>query len=564
MALFVALIVSLILYVLIYQLWHSALLETRIARNQGGYMQAGLALNSAFAYAVALVKEDMVKDAEGAAGGALSSLSGLTGGTGAPAAAPAVGGAVQPGGQPATGPASPGVDYLHKALFQPRNQTVNGVSVKVEITDCERCLNLNRLFDMVHLWAREDDAVARVGDPPREGGDGTPVAAGAAGERDMLRDIMSLDPALSGAEEEQQWVEPDEAQIEAAVRMVADLIIHMVESNIENGIDYRDQYDADVYGRRIVDYVLERKRSEYQNTLFSVAELLQVEGMTAELYHGPLPREVADPGLGIVEGQEGFRRDDFGDVIYDFGVPQDGPWFLDRLGGFADVGQLKEQVGLRGSMMPGITGLRDAPLPDNEYGTGIVRPPRPIGIKHLFCTFSSGKVNLNTAPMEVIMAVLQGGGDTGAWDANDKLEVGRVVVWWRDQYTEQYLKELEQQELEGFAEDYVYTDAYDFSSAVAAEDLRTNVYTSLADLEKIEVDGEQILKAGIDSGTSERSPGWLVRKDLARVAAFRSEFFNVRLVAAGEGFRHEAEFVLHRDVARKQAVSVVYYRERRD
>ncbi|HQJ55169.1 MAG TPA: hypothetical protein PLZ80_11570, partial [Planctomycetota bacterium] len=46
LALFVALVVALILYVVVYQLWHSALLETRIAKNQSGYMKSALAVTS--------------------------------------------------------------------------------------------------------------------------------------------------------------------------------------------------------------------------------------------------------------------------------------------------------------------------------------------------------------------------------------------------------------------------------------------------------------------------------------------------------------------------------------
>jgi len=350
------------------------------------------------------------------------------------------------------------------------------------------------------------------------------------------------------------------------VRLVADMIIHMVESNIENGLTYERQYNADAVGRAIVQYVLMRKRDELQPYIYSVTELLQIDGVTSELFHGPVPLDAIDPAYMPEAGEAGYRRDEYGDIVYDFGLQVDAgeSSMMEDLRQYMELPDVRQLNGIGRGFMPGSTALAGMPLPDNEDGTGITRPFQPIGLKHLFCAFSNGKININTAPIEVLLALLQGGGAPDAWDSLTKLEICRAIVAHRDRYTDEYLQELEDREAGILPEEEEALDpATQFQSMVATEDLKTNYFTNLADLEKIEVDGEPILKAAIDSGASDRSPAVLLRKDLKDVAAFASEFFEVRLVAKGEGFRQEADLVIHRDLAGK-ALSVVYYRERQD
>ncbi len=588
LALFVTLVVVLILYVVIYQLWHSALLETRIAKNQSGYMKSALAVSSIIPYTLSLLQEDLNQAAGSSSTAAegLSSLAPISGSqdaTARDAVAPESRtgvGQVGDASSSAAARASGGLyDHINKALFQPRTQTVNDIQVKIQITDTERRVNLNKLFGYVSLWMRGTEEVERLGDGAAadEGGDAAATAAAGAaatddaskGDVDLLRtalgdDAGMLEDALAALEEE--WVEPDDAQVEATVRMVADLIIHMVESNIENGLTYEQEYNADAVARAIVQYVLMRKRDELQPYLYSVTELLQIDGVTRELFHGPVPLEAVDPELMPEEGQEGYRRDEFGDIVYDFGLAaEEGEsLMMEQLSEYMNMPEIRQRNGIGRGFMPGATALAGTPLPDNEDGTGITRPFQPIGLKHLFCAFSNGTINLNTAPLEVLLSLLQGGGAPEAWDSLTKLEICQAIVAHRDRYTDEYLQELEDREMGLLPEEEVALDpSTEFQSMVATEDLKTNYFTSLADIEKIEVDGEPLLESAIDSGSSDRSPSVLLQKDLKDVAAFASEFFEVRLVAKGEGFRQEADLVIHRDLSSK-ALSVIYYRERQD
>jgi len=607
MALFVALVVVMILYVLVYQLWHCAIIETRIVRNQGGYMKAALAMRSAVSYAISLIQEDLVQDLEERSGGSLAG-----GGTGLtppdrsgseitpPKLDPAAlskGGAAKVGAGGAIPKMGGWYDYVNESIFQPRRQHINDIDVKLEIADGESRINLNKLWGYVSLWQNETTGIATVADreaeaaraaglSPEDLKSGKKKATGAASSDDRLADILGAGAMTPSTEEEEEWVEPDPEERKAAQRLIADCIIHMVESNIENGFVYEQLYEADMIAERIEQYVFERKSADEQNFIFTTAELLQVEGVTPELYNGPVPPELINPDEAIEPGEEGYRRDEFGDIVYDFGLWEEEGFYggaegggspdalgeaggLDELRGLAELGgidprRLAGRYGAGGGFTPGLSSYAGSPYPDNEDGTGIVRPSRPIGLKDLFCTFSNGKININTAPMEVLMALMQGGGDPAAWNAEDKLTVGQAIVDYRNQYTEDYLKELEEADQEGYdaaGDETAYEESLLGSSGT--EDLRTNYFTSLRDLEKIKVDDEEILKTGVDSGRTERSLGWLVRKDFKKAAAFNSEYFIVRVVAKQKDFRQEAEFVVHRDV-KKKTVSVEYYRERQD
>lgn len=594
MALFVTLVVVMILFVVVYQLWHCALLETRIAENQGGYMKSTLAMHSMVPYALTLLQEDLRNDVDNTQSSGLTGEGDLTTGTGSTATGtPGVSTSVASLGSGSSAAASPQgglYDSINEALFESRTQTINEVQLKIDVVDCERKINLNKLFQYVSLWLREQEGVAKLGENPED------LAAGATGEgaentdrintndvassgdsgssslsqadQDQLNKIMGgAAPGAAGQEEglEEEWQEPDQAEFEAAERMVADLIIHMVETNInDNGLAYKRLYNADEISKAIVNYVVARKRDDVQNFIYDTAELLQIEEVTPELYYGPTPVEVQDPTFELGADDEGFRRDEFGDLVYQYGAwdMMDEGFSLGQYGSFNDFEELKTSFGLSGSLRPGVTSLSNAAPPDNEDGTGIMRPPRSVGLKDLFCTFSTGKVNLNTAPLEVILSLLQGGDPNGgAWDPDQKLEVGQAIVYWRDQYTEDYLLELEEQALEGYTEE---DELGDFSSMFGAQDLQTNIYTNIQDVNKIKIGDEEILKdTQVDSGASERSPSVLVRNDLKSCTVFRSDYFEIRMVAQGEGFRQEANMVVHRDINNK-ALSVIYYRERQD
>jgi hypothetical protein len=282
------------------------------------------------------------------------------------------------------------------------------------------------------------------------------------------------------------------------------------------------------------------------------------------------------------EQQLGFRKNVFSEWCVNYGTWEDGgygpygeyglpgrenmdfglgPGGLDGLGG---LGGFAEELGAYRNFSPGMNSLGEPPYPDNEEGDGVDPPPCSIGLKHLLCAFSNGKVNLNTAPLEVILALLQGGGEPEAWNADEKLEIGLAIVAHRNGYTEEFLQQLEEEEA-GLVEYDTAEEEYlsENMGVPAAEDLPTNFFRSVADLEKIGEEDEELLETGVESVTNERSPKWLLKKDLTEVAVFNSEYFHVQVVAKGEGFKQEAEFVVHRDI-KKKAVTVEYFRERQD
>jgi hypothetical protein len=356
----------------------------------------------------------------------------------------------------------------------------------------------------------------------------------------------------------------------------------------------------------IVDYVLDRRSQPYQNRIYFVSELLNITDYNGnplippEVYYGPYPE--------VAEGEEyspssGFtlRRDEFGDVVpqYDFLV--DDPWLQEQtqaledlqgqLGRFADfpgLGRLKSNALTRG--------MQEPPVEIDEYGREYIPDsPTPIGLRDLFTTFSTGKININTAPAPVIFALLLSCSED---------EANNVALDLRD-YRNRFQEEIdpegvdrvedgsatpdfgqprrvateEDEEIDpvtGLPYDGLTDatsgygmglDGMDPESLVAPyQDLETNYFTDLRQIELIDgTDGGPIDFVRSDEGVERVSEeaGTLYQRvlaDLGKVAVFGSTYFEATLKSKAEAGRrgNTGYLVLRRDPKRKKIEVVMW------
>ena len=362
-----------------------------------------------------------------------------------------------PQGAVGAGGSSGNYDYLMEAIFNSQQHDVGEVKVKATIIDNERCFDLNRLFDYAPIPGEEDALTGPGG--ALSGEELAEMAAGTSGDTEaggkslseQIRSRVGLinrddDPQEAGEEANElenvagledeveltEFIEPTEEQQEATNLMLARAIEVMLSLNVdrefnygvdETSIDYGiEHYNSDQLARDIIDYVLARRTSDEQNRIYHVTELLNIPSVTRELFYGPEPMDIPPEGI---ETPGGFllHRDEFGDLASTFIYDTDQEFIreqeADALSGLMDVfpgGLPAEVIMEHGREFPGIGGLNansltrgmtgPAQVFDEEGYEYIEQPERPIGLREIFTTFSAGKININTASVPVLYALL--------------------------------------------------------------------------------------------------------------------------------------------------------------
>ena len=467
-ALMVVMVVFVVLSMVVTQLTYYTAMEEQVARVRHGDIQGQDALYSVAQLVMAQLTEDLVQDyseggaqetpasspaAPGEDAGAAGRAAGGGGGAGGRFVALETG----PQGAVGAGGSSGNYDYLMEAIFNSQQHDVGEVKVKATIIDNERCFDLNRLFDYAPIPGEEDALTGPGG--ALSGEELAEMAAGTSGDTeaggrsfsDQLRSRIGLinrddDPQEAGEEANElenvagledeveltEFIEPTEEQQEATNLMLARAIEVMLSLNVdrefnygvdETSIDYGiEHYNSDQLARDITDYVLARRTSDEQNRIYHVTELLNIPSVTRELFYGPEPMDIPPEGI---ETPGGFllHRDEFGDLASTFIYDTDQEFIreqeADALSGLMDVfpgGLPAEVIMEHGREFPGIGGLNansltrgmtgPAQVFDEEGYEYIEQPERPIGLREIFTTFSSGKININTASVPVLYALL--------------------------------------------------------------------------------------------------------------------------------------------------------------
>ena len=465
-ALMVVMVVFVVLSMVVTQLTYYTAMEEQVARVRHGDIQGQDALYSVAQLVMAQLTEDLVQDYSEGGAQETPASSPAAPGEGAGAAGRAAGGgaggrfvALETGPQGAVGAggSSGNYDYLMEAIFNSQQHDVGEVKVKATIIDNERCFDLNRLFDYAPIPGEEDALTGPGG--ALSGEELAEMAAGTSGDTeaggkslsDQIRSRVGLinrddDPQEAGEEANElenvagledeveltEFIEPTEEQQEATNLMLARAIEVMLSLNVdrefnygvdETSIDYGiEHYNSDQLARDIIDYVLARRTSDEQNRIYHVTELLNIPSVTRELFYGPEPMDIPPEGI---ETPGGFllHRDEFGDLASTFIYDTDQEFVreqeADALAGLMDVfpgGLPAEVIMEHGREFPGIGGLNansltrgmtgPAQVFDEEGYEYIEQPERPIGLREIFTTFSSGKININTASVPVLYALL--------------------------------------------------------------------------------------------------------------------------------------------------------------
>jgi len=458
-AILIVLIIFVVLYLVVYQLHFSSTMEEHVAHVRLGEAESANAMSSAALLVMTLLSEDV------RSGGVARPAPENPNSAGVarrqePAGDGEVGGTFAPIGGVAPRATTTWYDSVNENLFKANPKQVGDVNVKITITDLERAFDLNRLFDYVRLEddelmegeedLSEEDLLAVVGGKSeeeasqslrekilskskrkRKSDDEDDRASGEADDTVRGHGASTVDEY-----EEIDFLPPDPRREEATVEMLDRAINMMFLINEqEYGYEYPSgqRYISGQIARAIVDYVLERRMSQYQPRIHLVSELLNIPGITSEVYYGPMPR--IEPGEELPIGNFILTHDEFGDVVPEY-IYSDVDDFdrqqqaeeIGRLMQDESFGQFADFAGMGFDPLqanPLTRGMTESAIDVDEDGTEyVVQPPIAIGLKDLFTTFSSGKININTASVPVLHGLLlscqqEGEADVVALDIRD-------------------------------------------------------------------------------------------------------------------------------------------------
>lgn len=636
-------VVFVVLYLVVYQLHFSTSMEEKIAQVRYGEVESAAALQSVARYVLVLLTEDAKQDMSRSA---QSAGAGLPGG-GAATSQQGSGIARVDGGSEGnftpivlqgSGGGSKSYDYLHENIFNSNTQQIGKVSVKVLIVDGERAFDLNRLFEYVRIDSEEEDLPEGTEDLREED------VADLAGKSDqeataLLQDRfkkssskqktkakttaktdessikrVESDGAEGGSEtagsgvemagaddlseyEATEFIPPSAERLAATRLLVERAILMMFSYNEQLGYRYNVKYSASAVANNIVDYVLTRRNAQFQNRIYLLTELLNVPEVTREVFYGPMPEIHGDEELAVGNGFV-LKRDEYGDVAPVFQDLMDDPYLEDEK---RQMEELQSQFG-RYMDFPGMgfnslqanaltRGMTEKPTEIDAYGyETVMETPLPIGLKDIFTTFSTGKININTAPVPVLYALLltldDGEAEKVAFDIRDyrnrmQEEVSEEGVAEVDEKGSPSLgqpKRVSRKDEESKTGDTTDkasktgaaepTSEYDpYGMAATYENPETNYFTNLDQLELIDgTDGSSTDTMRRDEGVERVSneADTVFRRtihDLEKVAVFGSTYFTAELKAKPEKGRagRTGYLTVRRDV-KKRLVEVMMWK----
>lgn len=652
-ALMVVMVVFIVLYMMVYHLSFYTVMEGKIAKVRHGDLQGQDALYSVAQLVMAQLTEDLVQDfSEGGAGESPASAP-AAGGEGGRGSGRGGGGnqagrfvALQAGPQGGVGTvgAPAYFDYLMEAIFNEQEHEIDEVRVKATIIDNERCFDLNRLFGYAPLPPEEDVLSGPGGSLSAE--ELVDLAGNSTGDAardektltDRIRSRVGLinkDPDSQAAEDEEgneleniagleeeaeltKFVEPTEAQEEATRIMLARAIEVVISTNEDNEFFYAydagfGNYDSDRIAADIVQYVLARRTSPEQNRIYYINELLNIPSITRELYYGPRLDDLPEDGLESANRLFLLSEDEFGDIcstyIYsdammmereedDEYIKQEMDRMRETYGGALPLGAIARQAtqnfGTFGALKAnpltsGMTG--PAQVYDDDGNEYIEQPQKPFGLREIFTTFSTGKININTASLAILYALLPSlreGTEEEAhivasaindyryefqtWEEEEGVEVGAVEV-----------KNLGQPRRPLPPEDEEFTEGFDLTNLVGLDqmgfadsgaplaDVETNYFTRLEQIELVDGtagDEQDLLTSdvGIDRVDAEDDPLMQrVLNDYRKVMCFAGTYFTIELKAKSKGspLVKSGILIIKRD-AQKKLMEVILWKELQD
>ena len=483
MALFIVLILVLVMTVVISQLSFTTKIEERISASRLGFTELSYSLQASARGALLALHEDYALDigTEAEAEDQMDDLAQSGGGTaggGNQGGGPGGGGASGGGGAGAEDDSSP-VDPRHDDWAYPITDSLNNTETDCRIIDGESCFDLNFLFEYVRVPEEEEED-------------------GLLGEEDEDLDEDPEDNTSAEPDEEDllleedEWMSPSPERVEATEAMLAMLIEAIVDYNNEFGFDYEDIPDPDVAARAISTFVLDRQMEEETRQIRSIGILRDVPEISWELFNGP-----HDPAE--LEGDE----EDLFETLFN----ELSPISSDAL----------------------------AAAGFEVFEDGVESIPRPLGLRHVMTSHSTGKINLNTARPEVYIALMQ-----SFEDYDEAKDVARQIEAWLNTYSSGG-DEADQSDEGIFSED----------DPEAPQVVEFNSFRAIQELGNVN-------EEWVEDASQDESVFALLKLDLERVAVFKSSFFTANI----KGTREDRQLSGRMVVARKdRKVLVLYWQE---
>ncbi|MGE4631881.1 MAG: hypothetical protein AAEJ47_02475 [Planctomycetota bacterium] len=475
MALFVVLVLVLVLTVLITQLVFVTKVEERISRNRQGYVSLSYALQSVARQVLQNLSTDLMEDLgyfeeDELLDDALALVGGGGAGGGFGGGSGALGTGLDTGGGPNSGQgatennsgAQDRVDTRHDSWAYPLQDSINEVQLAGQIIDGESCIDLNHIFDLAEFSDEED---------PDEGEDELDEEALAAAE------AAGIEGLLDGEELIDEYVAPDQETVDEAEIILQRLIEAVIDYNMEYGFDYYDVPDSAAAAGSIVAMVYHRSMEEETRRIRSLDSIRNLEGINWELFNGPV-----DPELDEEDQQQ---QDEFEDSIFDM-ISSEAPGAMDVL----------EQAGFE------------------LFDEGVSAVPTPIGLRHVLTANSSGKINLNTARPEVLIALLQ---------SFEDFDEAKEIAWMIYDHGNQY--EIEDEE-DG-ADPSVGGVEYDEFGVAEEETQPFQHFTNFDQLRNVN-------EEWVDSSGTEESIFDLLKQDLEDHTVFSSNYFTATIEGTRE------------------------------
>ena len=236
------------------------------------------------------------------------------------------------------------------------------------------------------------------------------------------------------------WIPPTEEMREMVREMLGRAIDILIRLNEENGFEYELGYPQSQYlAVAIEDYCYQIRLMPFQNKITLVTDLMNLEGVTPELFYGPIPH--IRPGEELLDpyGEFAYRTDEFGDLVGEY-LYIDPEWQLEQELRQEDFQMLMEQgqfapfqqfpgMGLLGNPMT--RNMKEIPErvdPETGYPMGLAVAPVPLGLRDIFSTVSTGKININTASIPVIYGLLL------SLSEDEAFQVARDIDIYRQSY----------------------------------------------------------------------------------------------------------------------------------
>ncbi len=459
MALFVVLILVLVLTVVITQLLFVTKIEERISRNRQGRVSISYAVQATARQVLQSLSSDLMEDLgyldDGIEDDSLLSPGG--GGTELPGGItlPGSGGGAQGSGGGGAGESNTPADTPHDAWAYPIQDSINQVQIAGLVVDGESCIDLNHIFTLVTVADEEEEETDSDGSADSGGG--------------------GSDRGGEDGELVEEYILPEQEEVDDATVMLERLIEAVIDFNTESGFDYNDVPDPQGAAEAIVSMVHQRVLDEQTRRIRSLDTIRHLDEVSWELFNGPI-----DPAT---------LEDD-----YEEEIDNSDEWMDDL-----------------GSVLPGsFDGLEASGF--ELLDGGVDQIPNPIGLRHVLTANSTGKINLNTARPEVLIALMS---------SFDDFDEAKEIAWQIRDHCNSYQQEIDEVTGE------ILEDLLGDIGVDEEVEQQFQHFTSFDQLKQVDESWE-------DGGASEDSIFALLQQDLEEHSTFTSNFFTTTIEGTSE------------------------------